>query len=222
MKNLRNKIESLNLDFNKEMMKLGVVNLILIIATIALAFINFNVIAISLLAGSIIIFNYFFLSRYSKIERERKIKLDESFIEVFSFLRIYLSNKETVYHSLNEVKAFADKALEEKLNLLISQIDEDKSIKPYIDFASIFHDKVIEEVMIALYEITNSGSSDMYLNQFNKIFEELKTRIENEKSYKRIKFFENLNIFSVAGSGIIMITLSLAVISLLGGMINGQ
>ena len=221
MQNLKNKIESLNLDFNKEMMKIASINLVLVVATIALSIFNFNIIAISLLIGAIFVFNYLFLSRYSKIEKERKIKLDESFIEVFSFLRIYLSNKETVYQSLNQVKAFADPTLEEKLNTLINQIDEDKSIKPYIEFASIFHDKVIEEVMIALYEITNSGSSDMYLNQFNKIFEELKTRIENDKSYKRVKFFENLNIFSVVGSGIIMITLSLCVISLLGGMING-
>ena len=221
MQNLKSKIESLNLDFNKEMMKIASINLVLIVATVALSIFNFNIIAISLLIGAIFIFDYLFLSRYSKIEKERKIKLDESFIEVFSFLRIYLSNKETVYQSLNQVKAFADPTLEEKLNTLINQIDEDKSIKPYIEFASIFHDKVIEEVMIALYEITNSGSSDMYLNQFNKIFEELKTRIENDKSYKRVKFFENLNIFSVVGSGIIMITLSLCVISLLGGMING-
>lgn len=221
MKNLRSKIESLNLDFSKEMMKLGVINLVLIAAIVVLSIFKFNVITLSLLLGVLVIFNYFFLTRYSKIEKEKKVKLDESFIEVFSFLRIYLSNKETVYHSLNEVKAFADSTLEEKLELLISQIDEDKSIKPYIEFASIFQDKVIEEVMIALYEITNSGSSDIYLNQFNKIFEELKTRIENEKSYKRIKFFDNLNIFSIVGSGIIMVTLSFAVISLLGGIING-
>lgn len=221
MQKLKSKIESLNLDFSKEMMKLGAINLILIVGIVVLSIFKFNVIAISLLLGALVIFNYFFLTRYSKIEKEKKVKLDESFIEVFSFLRIYLSNKETVYHSLNEVKAFADSTLEEKLELLINQIDEDKSIKPYIEFASIFQDKVIEEVMIALYEITNSGSSDIYLNQFNKIFEELKTRIENEKSYKRIKFFDNLNIFSIVGSGIIMVTLSFAVISLLGGIING-
>ncbi len=221
MQKLKSKIESLNLDFSKEMMKLGVINVLLIIAIVALSIFKFNVIAVSLLAGALVVFNYFFLTRYSKIEKEKKVKLDESFIEVFSFLRIYLSNKETVYHSLNEVKAFADEEMNQKLELLISQIDEDKSIKPYIDFASSFSDKVIEEVMIALYEITNSGSSDIYLNQFNKIFEELKTRIENDKAYKRIKFFENLNIFSIVGSGIIMVTLSFAVISLLGGIING-
>ncbi len=221
MQKLKNKIESLNLDFSKEMMKLGAINLILIIGIVVLFIFKFNVIAVSLLLGALVIFNYFFLTRYSKIEKEKKVKLDESFIEVFSFLRIYLSNKETVYHSLNEVRAFADEEMNTKLELLINQIDEDKSIKPYIDFASSFSDKVIEEVMIALYEITNSGSSDIYLNQFNKIFEELKTRIENEKSYKRIRFFENLNIFSVVGSGMIMIILSFCVISLLGGIING-
>ena len=221
MQKLKNKIESLNLDFSKEMIKLGICNLVLIALILAISIIKFNIIAVSLLVGILIIFNYYFLSRYSKIEKDKKVKLDESFIEVFSFLRIYLSNKETVYHSLNEVRAFADEEMNTKLELLINQIDEDKSIKPYIDFACSFSDKVIEEVMIALYEITNSGSSDIYLNQFNKIFEELKTRIENEKSYKRIRFFENLNIFSVVGSGMIMIILSFCVISLLGGIING-
>ncbi len=221
MNNLKNRIESLSLNFKKELGILIGGNILILASIVVLYILKINIIGIILCVGLLVAFNYFSLSKYSKLERENKIKLNESFIEIFSYLRIYLSNEETVYQALKEVLLFANKDIEPHIENLIKEIDEDKSIKPYMNFAEKFEDKTIEEVMIALYEIVNGGSNELYLNQFNKIFENFKTRIEKEKSYKRLKLFENLNIFSVVGSGMIMIILSFCVISLLGGMING-
>ncbi len=222
MNRLKNKIESLSLNYKKEMTYLIIGNIIIFIIIITLFILKINIIGILISFGLLILFNYFSLNKYSKLEKENKDKLDQSFIEIFSYLKIYLSNGETVYQSLKEVNAFADDNIEPYIDKLIKDIDEDKTIRPYMEFAQNFNDKSIEEVMIALYEITNSGASELYLNQFYKIFENLKNKIENDKSYKRIRFFENLNVFSIVGSGMIMIILSFAVISLLGGIINGQ
>lgn len=222
MNRLKNKIESLSLNYKKEMTYLIIGNIIIFIIIITLFILKINIIGILISFGLLILFNYFSLNKYSKLEKENKDKLDQSFIEIFSYLKIYLSNGETVYQSLKEVNVFVDDNIESYIDKLIKDIDEDKTIRPYMEFAQNFNDKSIEEVMIALYEITNSGASELYLNQFYKIFENLKNKIENDKSYKRIRFFENLNVFSIVGSGMIMIILSFAVISLLGGIINGQ
>lgn len=222
MNRLKNKIESLSLNYKKEMTYLIIGNIIIFIIIITLFILKINIIGILISFGLLILFNYFSLNKYSKLEKENKDKLDQSFIEIFSYLKIYLSNGETVYQSLKEVNVFADDNIEPYIDKLIKDIDEDKTIRPYMEFAQNFNDKSIEEVMIALYEITNSGASELYLNQFYKIFENLKNKIENDKSYKRIRFFENLNVFSIIGSGMIMIILSFAVISLLGGIINGK
>ena len=222
MNRLKNKIESLSLNYKKEMTYLIIGNIIIFVIIITLFILKINIIGILISFGLLILFNYFSLNKYSKLEKENKDKLDQSFIEIFSYLKIYLSNGETIYQSLKEVNVFADDNIEPYIDKLIKDIDEDKTIRPYMEFAQNFNDKSIEEVMIALYEITNSGASELYLNQFYKIFENLKNKIENDKSYKRIRFFENLNVFSIVGSGMIMIILSFAVISLLGGIINGQ
>lgn len=221
MKKIIEKIEILKLNAKKELLKLVLINLFFIILVILITLFYKNIIFLSLILIGAVIFNYLFVSRYSKMIKDKKIKKDESFIELFSYLKIYLYNGETVYQALNQVIVFSNDEIKDDLKNLIDQIDDDKTIKPYMDFASKFNDKSIEEVMISIYEITNCGNNELYLNQFNKVFEELHSRIENDKQYKKIKFLENLNIFSIVGSGMIMVILSFCVISLLGGMING-
>ncbi|HBS10712.1 MAG TPA: hypothetical protein DEA28_03205, partial [Firmicutes bacterium] len=68
-----------------------------------------------------------------------------------------------------------------KLIELLDNIDNDKTIKPFITFANYFNDKKIEEVMIAIYEMVNEGNNENYINQFVSIFETYKARIEKTK-----------------------------------------
>ena len=111
--------------------------------------------------------------------------------------------------------------MKDRIEQLLSDIDEDKTVQPFITFARLFQNKVIEEVMIALYEMINSGNKDIYLNQFVKVFEDFKTRNKQEAEEKRYRKFDTLNMLSVVGSGYIMIVLSLTIISLLGEATNG-
>lgn len=221
MKNIKSRIENLNLNYKNEMIKLAIMNVLILGCLAFVMFMFFNIILLTFCVFLLIFSNYFFISRYSILEKKTSNDLDEDFIEMFSYLRIYLFNQETVYQSLNNILDFSSPKMKAKLEILIKEIDEDKSIKPYISFSKNFKNKVIEEVMISLYEIVNSGNSDLYLNQFIKVFEELKTRTERDKQEKKMNFLDNINVFSIVGSGIIMITLAFAVISLLGEATNG-
>ena len=221
MKNLRQKIESLSLNFAKEMTILAIINVVLLALFIGLFFINISIVLNIGVLIVIVIFNIFYLNRYNGMILEKVKKLDHEFIEIFSYLRIYLYNQETVYTSLKNIKEFASSKMKERLDQLLADIDEDKTVQPFISFARLFQNKVIEEVMISLYEMVNSGNKDIYLNQFVKVFEDFKTRNEQEAEEKRYRKFDTLNMLSVVGSGYIMIVLSLTIISLLGEATNG-
>ncbi len=221
MKNLRQKIESLSLNFAKEMTILAIINVVLLALFIGLFFINISIVLNIGVLIVIVIFNIFYLNRYNGMILEKEKKLDHEFIEIFSYLRIYLYNQETVYTSLKNIKEFASSKMKERLDQLLADIDEDKTVQPFISFARLFQNKVIEEVMISLYEMVNSGNKDIYLNQFVKVFEDFKTRNEQEAEEKRYRKFDTLNMLSVVGSGYIMIVLSLTIISLLGEATNG-
>ena len=221
MKNLRQKIESLSLNFAKEMSILAVVNVLLIAALIAMFFINLSILVIIGIAITIVAFNLFYLNRYNTMILNKEKKLDNEFIEIFSYLRIYLYNEETVYSALKNICEFASPKMKDRIEQLLSDIDEDKTVHPFITFARLFQNKVIEEVMIALYEMVNSGNKDIYLNQFIKVFEDFKTRSENENEEKRYRKFDTLNMLSVVGSGYIMVILALCIVTLLGEATNG-
>lgn len=221
MKNLRQKIESLSLNFAKEMTILAIINVVLLALFIGLFFINISIVLNIGVLIVIVIFNIFYLNRYNGMILEKEKKLDHEFIEIFSYLRIYLYNQETVYTSLKNIKEFASSKMKERLDQLLADIDEDKTVQPFISFARLFQNKVIEEVMISLYEMVNSGNKDIYLNQFVKVFEDFKTRNEQEAEEKRYRKFDTLNMLSVVGSGYITIVLSLTIISLLGEATNG-
>lgn len=221
LNSLKMKIESLNLNYKKEITVLGIINALLLVLLIVVVILKPSIVFIAGIVFMDLVFNYYYLNRYNQMLRKREFKLNLEFIEVFSYLRIYLYNNETVYIALKTINDFASSLMKERIDTLLLEIDSDKSVSPFMNFASKFSNKTIEEVMISLYEITNSGNSDLYLNQFVKNFEDFKNRIEQNEENKRIKYFETINMLSIVGSGLIIIVLALSVVSLLGEITSG-
>lgn len=150
-------------------------------------------------------------------EKIREKQIDE-FIEIFSYFRIYVSNNENVYTALKNILQFASYNTKERLQTLINEIDEDKSLAPFVKFSDYYKNKTIEEVMVSLYEMICEGNELIYLNQFIRVFEEFKTQRNNDSKTKRYKVFDYLTLFSLVGSGILMIILVFGIINLLGDM----
>ncbi len=221
MNKLKEKIAKLNLNFQKEMLTLGIIDFILLALGVALYFFNISYLVIILVFLGIIVFSFYYLNRYDSMLLKKELALDDEFIEIFSYLKIYIANKESVYKALTNIKEFASPRMLERLDDLTNEIDNDKTIQPFINFARKFKNKVIEEVMIALFELINNGNNEAYLNQFIKIFEDFKNRRENEDKDKRFRLFDTINMMSLVGSGYIMIILSFCVIQLLGEATNG-
>lgn len=211
----------LNLDPKKEFLKLVIGNLLIVVISILLIVFLKSLFYLAVLVLGVILFTYCFFYRYDQIEENKRRKLEIEFVEVFSYLRIYLVNKETVYTALKKANEFTSKEMNKLINNFLIKIDEDKSILPFLEFGRYFKNKTIEEVMISLYQMIDGGYTDNYLNQFILIFENLRKRTNEENSHHRLKKLQNLNLLSLVGSGYLMMVMLIVIVSIIGELTNG-
>ena len=125
MNKLKEKIAKLNLNFQKEMLTLGIIDFILLAFGVALYFFNISYLVIILVFLGIIVFSFYYLNRYDSMLLKKELALDDEFIEIFSYLKIYIANKESVYKALTNIKAFASPRMLERLDDLTNEIDNE-------------------------------------------------------------------------------------------------
>ena len=87
----------------------------------------------------------------NKLEKKRKsLQNLNEFISVFTYFKIYLKNGLSVYDSFLEIRQYCSPWMYTQIEILISEIDEDKTILPYMNFAKKFNHNVIEEINISV------------------------------------------------------------------------
>jgi Ca2+/Na+ antiporter len=219
MKKIRKKIEDLGLSYKREMM-IFIIGLVLILL-ISAALVIFLKKAIYLLLGVflLLIFVFLFIFRYKSKEEENNRRNINDFINYFSFFRIYISNGESVYSAFNNTIDFASDSLKPLIEGLLAEINNDKSITPFLRLAANFNTKLVEEIMISVFEMVDNGNNLNYINQFTSLFENFKRRINEENSEKRISRFDSYITTSLAGSGLIMVILVFGIVNLIGEII---
>jgi Predicted signaling protein consisting of a modified GGDEF domain and a DHH domain len=216
MKKIKLKIESLGLNYNKELIIFVVIFLVIIglFATLLFLFKSSFILIIGLI--TLFVFVVFYFYRYLLLESKTKEKSIDDFIEYFSYFRIYIFNGEGVYSSLNKTIDFANRKIKPLINGLLAEIDQDKSINPYLHFSNNFNNKLVEEIMISIFEMVENGSNFSYINQFTTMFENFKLRNNKANEEKRISIFDRYITTSLIGSGLIMIILVFGIVNLIG------
>ena len=126
MKNIKNRINKLGLNYKKEILKYVVISSILAILMIVFALITKNYLHIALGFLFVLIFTMYYFYRYIIIEENNVRKLIDDFISYFSFFRIYIFNGESVYASLNKTLCFASLEIKPLIEGLVEEINEDK------------------------------------------------------------------------------------------------
>lgn len=209
------------MDLKKEVALLSSLTLISFILAFLIYYFTNNLVLLSF--GLIVSLGviYCLLKRYDYMVENRRKHLEMEFIEVFSYLRIYLSNKESVYRSLKQASEYTSIEMKREISKFLDRIDEDKSILPFIEFGNSFKNKVIEEVMISLYQMIDGGFTENYLNQFISLFDNFKSRYLKEDMLNRYKKMDIFTTLSLLGSGYILITMLLIIVNIIGGMTNG-
>ena len=219
-RSLKDRINALGLSYQKEMMFL----VLLIVIAIALAFITymfFKQIYFPLfIVGGGVIAVYFYLSRYSSLERKQEKEHVDQLISLLSYFEIFISNGNNVYTSFKMLIPYAEIFIQDAINAMLMQIDVDKTIGPYINFASKFNNRTIESLMLSIYQMVDNGENTIELSEFNLLFNNIKEKHFDEMIDSHKKSLDLFNSFPLIGAGAITIVLSLCIVSIIGDYVN--
>ena len=220
MGKLKNNIEFLGLSYKKEILKIVLIN-ILIVGLIILSYFLFDqpfVFAIIAVIG--LFLDYFLISSYSSKKSRLLRRREDEFVAIISYFKIFISNKNNVYHSLECLKPYASIWMSNEIQNLLDDIDLDKSVKPYIKFASNFKSSVIENVMISIYQMVDEGENESRLNQFTFTFEAFSKEHKEHLIDSKQKSLDTMNMFPLVGAGAMTMILMLSILTVIGDLSN--
>ena len=221
IKKLKKQMLELGLSPKKEIIILLIGDLLLLVAGIVIFILLKQVLYTAISLGLLFMFDLVFLTRYSKQIIAKNTENLQEFAVIFGYFRIFIHNGYSVYSALKEITNFASEHLKKSLQKLIEDIDKDKSVQPFVDFARQFNEIIIEEMMISIYQLIDDGETSEYLNQFELIFDKFSDLLYQK--YLRAKDAK-LGLLSSApliGSCFLIVVLTLGIITIIGDLING-
>ena len=221
MKKLKNKMLLLGLNPKREWLTILIADLALLAIGLTLFLILKQLMYGVLFLGLIFIFDLTFLSKYSRLINEKNTKNLQEFAIIFGYFRIYIRNGFSVYSALKEIVHFSNQDIKAMLNELISNIDEDKSVQPFVKFAKNFNEIIVEEMMISIYQMIDDGESSNYLAQFELIFDKFSDLLYQKYLKTKDSRLATIASSSLIGSCYLMIVLTIGIVSIIGEVING-
>lgn len=219
-KSLKTRLTLLGLSYQKEVTILLLIPMIFAIGGFAIYFFFKEIIAGVGIAIAGLVVDYLYFSRYSKLEKEMEREHINEFISLMSYFEAFISNGNNVYNSFKMLIPYSSPYMDDVINSLLIQIDMDKSVGPYITFASKFNSHVIESLMLSIYQMIDSGESTNQFTEFEFLFSNIKNSYSESLIEEKKKSLDSLNSFPLIGAGFLTITLSICIVSLIGGYIN--
>ena len=219
-RNLKERITALGLSYSKE---IGILFcLIALIAGSSLAAIlilkQLYIGVIALAIGVVVI--YVYLSRYSSLEQKQQRDNVDQLISLLSYFEIFISNGHNVYMSFEMLIPYAEPYLQEAISSMLIAIDSDKTVAPYITFASKFNDRIVESLMLSIYQMVDNGEGGNELSEFDVLFSNIKEKHKEDMIDRKRKSLDMFNSVPLIGAGAVTIVLSLSIISIIGDYIN--
>ena len=172
-----------------------------------------------LIACFVYVFGLYY--KHEKAKAKEEEEKQSQFVTLFTYFSIYIEDGYNVYNALEAIVPFSSGKVKLALEGLLAQIDEDKSLEPYLSFASNFQSLEIKEVMMAVYQMVDQGGSEVYLHQFRRLFSKLSDGKHQREEKTYLEKLDTLSSLPLVGSGITMIMLMLAILEIMEGMLDG-
>lgn len=219
-KSFRDRITSLGLSFSKEMLIIFSIIVLFVGGAFAVYF-YFKELYISIIIGvGGFILAFFYISRYSNLEREIEKNHVRELISLLNYFEIFISNKNNVYTSLKMLIPYSSTFMDEAISSLLNQIDSDKTVGPYINFAQKFNNRIIDSLMLSIYQMVDNGEDDNQFSEFDLLFSNVREKYQDELINNKQKALDVVNSFPLFGAGGITIALSMSIISIIGDYVN--
>ena len=218
--NLKETIEFVGLSYTKEMLKVTLLNVIFISVAFLIYFLLNNVILAIFILISLIVLDYFLLTRFNDKKKTLIKSRENELIAIISYFEVYVQNKNNVYQSFNMLISYCSPWMKDKIEVLLKEIDDDKSVQPFVNFANNFDQLSTHSLMLSIYQMVDQGENTHQLRQFDVIFTELARNRNREMMEQKSNSLANMSTFPLVGAGLITITLTMSILSILGDLIN--
>ena len=166
------------------------------------------------------ILDYFMFSRYNDKKKTILKNRENELVSIISCFDVYIRNNKNVYQSFNQLIPYCSNWMKEKIEDLLKEIDEDKSIQPFVNFASNFQNLSMHSLMISIYQMVDQGESSEQLTHFNVIFDEISRNRQQEMIAQKDKALSGMSTFPLIGAGMITVALTISILTILGDLIN--
>lgn len=213
-------IEELGLTFSKEMMKFILFNLCFFLLAALVYFLKLENYFYLIIAVFFVLGDYLFINSYYSRYQNALYLHDDELISLFSYFQVFISNHIPVYTAFTNLLPYASEWMKEKINKMLKEIDNDKSVQPFINFSRHFQNLVFESLCISLYQMVDEGEDIQKSNEFIFLFNEVEQSNMRRKMEKKKRSLDILASFPLFGSGVITVTLTLSIVSSIGGMID--
>ena len=221
MKKLKEKMLFLGLNPKREFLIILIADLIFLGIGLSLFFVLKQLIYGATFLGVIFVFDLAFLGKYSRQINDINTKNLQEFAVIFGYFRIFIRNGYSVYSALKEIINFANPRLKKLLEELVSEIDDDKTVQPFVKFAKQFNEIIVEEMMISIYQMIDDGQTSDYLVQFELIFDKFSDLLYQKFLRTKDSRLGTIASSSLIGSSYLMIVLTIGIVSIIGEIING-
>ena len=168
----------------------------------------------------LIFYTYFYFNRYSSGVRKIYENRMEEFIRLFTYLGIYIKDGFNVFHALESILSFASPSFRPLLETLLKEIEEDKTVTPFVNFSKNFLDISVKEVMISIYQMIDEGQGGAYIAQFQHLFGKLSDEKHLFLKQKKIDSLNRMSILPLLGSGVTMFMITFSLVEMMGGIMN--
>ena len=217
---LKNTIDFIGLSYKKEMIKFLIINLLFIIGGIVSYLLLRNLIVLIIIFVVLGVLDFLLLTRYDDKKRAILQNRENELIAIISYFEVYIQNNSNVYQSFLKLIPYCSDWMKEKIEIMLSEIDEDKSVQPFINFANSFQSLSIHSLMLSIYQMVDQGEDSTQLIQFNIVFDELAKNRNKEIVEQKEKALSSMSTYPLAGAGLITIALTISILSILGDLIN--
>ena len=220
MFNLKETITFLGLSYKKEILKILLINVIVIGFVIGAYFLFDQMYIFMMVAIGGIFLDYFFISSYSNKKASLLEERESEFVSIISYFKIFISNKNNVYHSFECLIPYSSEWMSNEISNFLHEIDMDKSVKPFVNFASNFNSPTIENVMMSIYQMIDEGESTNRLTQFTFTFEQFSKQHKDNLIDKKQKSLDIMNTFPLIGAGGATLVLMFSILTVIGDLSN--
>ena len=220
MKNsLKQTIEFIGLSYKKEILKVVFINLFLVAGGLLMYFLLDNLIYPIMLFIGLCLLDFFLLTRYNDKKQNILKNRENELVAIISYFEVYIQNNNNVYQSFAQLIPYCSDWMKEKIETLLSEIDNDKTVQPFINFANNFQQLSSRSLMLSIYQMIDQGENSEQLIQFNVIFEELSRNRNRELVSQQDRALSNMSTFPLVGAGLITVTLTISILTILGDLI---